>query len=103
MPPRVAASMPAAASSKTTHVSGAAPTAAAPRRNTSGSGLAFVASVPSITASKQARRSQRSRIAAAFFDAEPSTRRTSWRAASQRKSRTPGSTSAGVIRATAAR
>ena len=54
IPPRWAASIPAAESSKTRHCSGGSPRASAPLRNTFGLGLPFTIFLPSITASKNA-------------------------------------------------
>jgi hypothetical protein len=54
IPPALAASTPAMASSKTTHSSGATPQGfRAPSKNTSGSGLALLTLLPSITASNR--------------------------------------------------
>ena len=58
IPPRWAASIPAAESSKTRHCSGGSPRASAPLRNPSGLGLPFTIFLPSITASKKRRNFQ---------------------------------------------
>ena len=96
IPPRWAASIPAAESSKTRHCSGGSPRASAPLRNTSGLGLPFTIFLPSMTASKNAVISSFFRANSAFLLTLPRAVRYPSARATRKNYDTPGSSAAGV-------
>ena len=96
IPPRWAASIPAAESSKTRHCSGGSPRASAPLRNTSGLGLPFTIFVPSMTASKNAVISSFFRTNSAFLLTLPRAVRYPSARAERKNYDTPGSSAAEV-------